>query len=58
MRWLMIALYVSVALLVAVSAGMARHVWRAHKQAEKQQAEQVEARQTEEESEIPTEEGQ
>lgn len=53
MRWLMIVMYVSVALLVAASAGVARHVWRAHKQAEKQQPAQAE-----EETEISTEEGQ
>ena len=52
MRWLMIAMYVSLALLVAISAGVARHVWRAHKQAEQEPA----AHENEEETDIPTEE--
>jgi hypothetical protein len=37
MRWLMIALFVSVAALLIASAGVARHVWRKHKQAEQAQ---------------------
>jgi hypothetical protein len=54
MRWLMIAMFVSVVLLLAVSAGMMRHVWRAHKQAEKEPAPPQE-----EETEVSTtEEGQ
>jgi hypothetical protein len=51
MRWLMIALFVSVAALLIASAGVARHVWRKHKQAEQAQA----PHSTEEE--IHTEEG-
>lgn len=51
MRWLMIALFVSVAALLIASAGVARHVWRRHKQAEQAQA----PHSTEEE--IHTEEG-
>lgn len=31
MRWLMIVLLVSVVALLAASAGLAYHVWRAHK---------------------------
>lgn len=49
MRWLMIALFVSVAALLIASAGMAHHVWRKHKQAEQAQAPR-------EEEEIPMEE--
>jgi hypothetical protein len=30
MRWLMLALVVSVCLLIVVSAGMALHIWRQH----------------------------
>jgi hypothetical protein len=37
MRWLMIALFASVAALLIASAGVARHVWRRHKQAEQTQ---------------------
>ena len=50
MRWLMIVLFVSVAALLIASAGVARHVWRRHKQAEKAQTRQVE-------EETPMEEG-
>jgi hypothetical protein len=32
MRWLMIALFVSVAALLAVSGGLAHHIWQEHKQ--------------------------
>ncbi len=49
MRWLMIALFVSVAALLAISAGVARHVRREHAQLQEPQ--------TEEETEISTEEG-
>jgi hypothetical protein len=52
MLWLMIAMFVSVAALLIASAGVARHVWRRHKQAEQTQAPHV----TEEET--PMEEGQ
>jgi hypothetical protein len=48
MRWLMIALFVSVAALLIVSAGIARHVWRKHKQAQEPHSA---------EEEIHTEEG-
>ena len=51
MRWLMIALFVSVAALLIASAGMARHVWRRHKQTEQTQEPQSA------EEEIHTEEG-
>jgi uncharacterized membrane protein len=32
MRWLMIALFVSVAALLAASGGLAYHIWREHRQ--------------------------
>lgn len=32
MRWLMIALFVSVAALLAASGGLAFHIWREHRQ--------------------------
>jgi hypothetical protein len=42
MRWLMYALFVSVAALLIASAGVARHIWRRHKQAEEASAQRVE----------------
>jgi uncharacterized membrane protein len=52
MRWLMIALFVSVAALLIASAGVARHVWRRHKQTEPTEAADAA------EENIPMEEGQ
>jgi uncharacterized membrane protein len=52
MRWLMIALFVSVAALLIASAGVARHIWHRHKQTEPTQAPEAA------EEEIPMEERQ
>jgi hypothetical protein len=51
MRWLMYALFVSVAALIVASAGAARHIWRRHKQSEEARAQRME-------EETPMEEGQ
>jgi hypothetical protein len=57
MRWLMIGLLVSVGALLVVSAGMAWHIWRQHRQpAPVQSDSDLPAPRLPEETDIETEE--
>ena len=58
MRWLMIVLFVSVAALLVASAGVARHIWREHRQRSLPQTEEEALPQAEEAVRTQTEEGQ